>query len=118
MWAHSSPACTGSQRAATTFFLPGHGALTPRDSLEETLAANQAAIERSSQLVRAALAEPGDLAAIARRVASALGLALPGIPQYAIFASVVAAHLSYLEAQGHARVALEEVGLIWYPLKG
>jgi glyoxylase-like metal-dependent hydrolase (beta-lactamase superfamily II) len=96
------------------FFLPGHGALTPRDALEEALAANQAAIERSSRLVRAALEQPGDLAAIARRVAGALGLALPGIPQYAIFASAVAAHLSYLEAQGHARVALEEAGLIFY----
>jgi glyoxylase-like metal-dependent hydrolase (beta-lactamase superfamily II) len=107
----------GLHRLATRddhFFLPGHGALTPRDSLEETLAANQAAIERASQLVRAALAEPGDLAAVARRVARALGLALPGIPQYAIFASAVAAHLSYLEAQGHARVALEEAGLIFH----
>src|SRR5262245_34814635 len=43
------------------FFLPGHGVLVGRDALEEVLAANQAAIERSSELVRAALAEPGDL---------------------------------------------------------
>ena len=93
-------------------FLPGHGDLVRRDALEETLAANQVAIERTSQLVYAVLAQPGDLHAIAQRVARALGLTLAGIPQYAIFASVVAAHLSYLEAQGQVRVALED-GLIW-----
>lgn len=93
-------------------FLPGHGDLVRRDALEATLAANQAAIERASQLVYAALAQPGDLHAIAQRVARALGLTLAGIPQYAIFASAVAAHLSYLEAQGQVRVALED-GLIW-----
>ena len=38
-----------------------------------------------------------------------LGLNLAGIPQYAIFVSAVAAHLSYLEAQGQARVELDEV---------
>ncbi len=93
-------------------FLPGHGDLVRRDALEETLAANQVAIERTSQLVYAVLAQPGDLHATAQRVAQALGLTLAGIPQYAIFASAVAAHLSYLEAEGQVRVALED-GLIW-----
>ncbi|HEX9371206.1 MAG TPA: MBL fold metallo-hydrolase, partial [Roseiflexaceae bacterium] len=98
------------------YFLPGHGDLTARDGLEEILAANQAAIERSSDLVRAALAERGDLFAVARRVARALGLALPSIPQYAIFASAVAAHLTYIEGRGLARVTLEDEGMIWQPL--
>ena len=93
-------------------FLPGHGDLVRRDALKETLAANQVAIERTSQLVYAVLAQPGDLHAVTQRVAQALGLTLAGIPQYAIFASAVAAHLSYLEAQGQVRVALED-GLIW-----
>lgn len=95
------------------YFLPGHGDLTHREELEEALAANQAAIERSSHLVRAALAEPGDLHAVAQRVARALDLALPSIPHYAIFASAIAAHLAYLEAQGLARVAVEDAGMIW-----
>jgi glyoxylase-like metal-dependent hydrolase (beta-lactamase superfamily II) len=95
------------------FFLPGHGELTPRDVLEEILAANQAAIANSSQLVRAALAEPGQLTTVARRVQAALGLTLAAIPQYAIFVSAVAAHLAHLEAQGLAQVALEGEGMIW-----
>jgi glyoxylase-like metal-dependent hydrolase (beta-lactamase superfamily II) len=103
---------------ADLFYLPGHGDLTARDALEEVLAANQAAIIRSTQLVREALAEPGELTAVARRVLRALGLSLAGIPQYAIFVSAVAAHLSYLETQGQARVELEEDGMIWRSVSG
>ena len=99
-------------------FLPGHGDLTTRDALEEVLVANQAAIARSTQLVREALAEPGVLQAVARRVQRRLDLSLAGIPQYAIFVSAVAAHLSYLEAQGQARVALEDEGMVWRSVSG
>ncbi|MEO7911435.1 MAG: MBL fold metallo-hydrolase [Roseiflexaceae bacterium] len=98
---------------ADLFYLPGHGDLTARDALEAVLAANQSAIARSTQLVREALIEPGELTAVARRVQHALGLSLAGIPQYAIFVSAVAAHLSYLEAHGQARVALEDAGMVW-----
>ena len=94
-------------------FLPGHGDLTPHDQLEELLALNQAAIERASQAVRAALAAPGDLYAVARRVREALGLSLAGIPQYAIFVSAVSAHLGHLLGQGAAQVALTDEGMIW-----
>jgi glyoxylase-like metal-dependent hydrolase (beta-lactamase superfamily II) len=102
---------------ADLFYLPGHGDLTARDALEEILSANQAAITRSTQLVRAALAEPGELTSVARLVQRTLGLSLAGIPQYAIFVSAVAAHLSYLEAQGQARVELEDVGMVWRSLE-
>jgi glyoxylase-like metal-dependent hydrolase (beta-lactamase superfamily II) len=95
------------------FYLPGHGDLTARDALEDLLAANQATITRSTKLVREALATPGELTTVARRVQGALGLSLAGIPQYAIFVSAVAAHLSYLEAQGQARVELEDAGMVW-----
>ncbi|MEN9935115.1 MAG: hypothetical protein RLZZ387_1694 [Chloroflexota bacterium] len=94
-------------------FLPGHGDLVARADLAAALDANRSAIEGSSACVREALAEPGDLASVARRVQRALGLSLGGVPQYAIFASAVSAHLSYLEQQGAARVGLEEDGLIW-----
>jgi glyoxylase-like metal-dependent hydrolase (beta-lactamase superfamily II) len=100
------------------FFLPGHGALTSRDELEETLAANAAAILGASQTVRAALEEPADLHVIAGRVRRALGLQFGAIPQYAIFVSAVAAHLAYLEAQGQAQVVLGEEGMIWRNLTG
>jgi glyoxylase-like metal-dependent hydrolase (beta-lactamase superfamily II) len=95
------------------FFLPGHGDMIPRDALEDVLAANQAAIARGSQLVREALAEPGELHAVARRVRRALDLNLVAIPQYAIFVSAISAHLAYLEAQGRAWATLEDKGLIW-----
>jgi glyoxylase-like metal-dependent hydrolase (beta-lactamase superfamily II) len=101
---------------ADRFYLPGHGDLVARDALEEALAANQAAIARSTEVVHAALAEPAELTAVARRVQRVLGLSLAGIPQYAIFVSAVAAHLSYLEAQGRACVALEDAGMVWRSL--
>jgi glyoxylase-like metal-dependent hydrolase (beta-lactamase superfamily II) len=103
---------------ADLYFLPGHGDLTARDALEELLAANQAAITRSTQLVRAALADPAELHTVARRVQRTLGLNLAAIPQYAIFVSAVAAHLSYLETQGQARVVLEESGMVWSSVSG
>jgi glyoxylase-like metal-dependent hydrolase (beta-lactamase superfamily II) len=102
---------------ADLFYLPGHGDLTARDALEEILSVNQAAITRSTQLVRQALATPGQLTTVARLVQRALGLRLAGIPQYAIFVSAVAAHLSYLEAQGQARVELEDEGMVWRSLE-
>jgi glyoxylase-like metal-dependent hydrolase (beta-lactamase superfamily II) len=94
-------------------FLPGHGDLTAQGDLEELLALNQAAINRSTDLVCAALGEPGDLYAIARRAREALDLNLIAIPQYAIFVSAVSAHLGYLAAQGRAQVELDERGMIW-----
>jgi len=99
-------------------FLPGHGDLTARGDLEELLALNQAAINRSTDLVYAALGEPGDLSAVARRVRAALGLNLFAIPQYAIFVSAVSAHLGYLAAQGRAHVDLDDRGMIWRAANG
>lgn len=95
------------------WFLPGHGALASRADLPEHLAANRAAIERSREIVLAALAEPGDLAAITARVLTALDQRPAGIPQYAIFSGAVAAYLSHLEQQGLARAELRGLELIW-----
>jgi glyoxylase-like metal-dependent hydrolase (beta-lactamase superfamily II) len=94
-------------------FVPGHGALATRAELGDALAANRTAIENGTRLVLEALGEPGDHPAVTRRVQHALGLVFGGIPQYAIFASVIAAHLSYLEVQGRASVALEDSGMVW-----
>ncbi|HMO56389.1 MAG TPA: MBL fold metallo-hydrolase, partial [Roseiflexaceae bacterium] len=95
------------------FFLPGHGPLTPRAALAETISANRHAIETTTRIVLAALAEPADLASIARRVRHAAGYTFAGIPQYAIFTSVIAAYLSYLEAGGQAGATLTDAGIIW-----
>jgi glyoxylase-like metal-dependent hydrolase (beta-lactamase superfamily II) len=99
-------------------FLPGHGDLTARGDLEEILALNQATINRASDLVYAALGEPGDLYAVAHSVRAALSLNLFAIPQYAIFVSAVSAHLGYLAAQGRAQVDLDERGMIWRAANG
>lgn len=95
------------------FFLPGHGPLVPREELPGQLAANREAIERGSALVEAALAEPGTVEALAARAAAALGHSVAGLPQQAIFASAVAAHLAYLEARGRAQLVLEEGEARW-----
>jgi hypothetical protein len=101
--------------------VPGHGDLTPRSELAAVLETNRAAIRRASDLVGAAL--PGDVTDIARRVFQTLQQhkdapphrAKMGIPQYAVFAGAIAAHLSFLEQQGVARVELELEGrgLVW-----
>jgi glyoxylase-like metal-dependent hydrolase (beta-lactamase superfamily II) len=103
------------------WFVPGHGDLTPRSELAAVLEANRAAIRRASDLVGAAL--PGDVTDIARRVFQTLQQhkdapphrAKMGIPQYAVFVGAIAAHLSFLEQQGVARVELELEGrgLVW-----
>lgn len=97
------------------WFLPGHGELVARNVVGDQLSANRAAIERSSAMVLQALEAPGDaVAATARVVRKLYGeVALPGIPQYVVFAGAVAAHLSFLEQQGLAQVSLEADGLIW-----
>ncbi|MCG8347871.1 MAG: MBL fold metallo-hydrolase [Chloroflexales bacterium] len=116
-YAHDIAAQLASiERLATrdeAWFLPGHGQLSPRSEMNELLEANRAAVQRSSDLVLQTLTEPGDVAAITARVLRALGHALPGIPQYVIFAGAVMAHLSYLEQQGAARVELTTEGVLW-----
>ncbi len=104
------------------WFLPSHGMLTPRAELQEVLTINRVAIEKSSELVLGML--PGDVNTITARVISALreqqtasSETKPptmGIPQYAILAGALTAHLSYLEQQRLASVSLEADTLIWY----
>ncbi|NOK64059.1 MAG: MBL fold metallo-hydrolase [Chloroflexi bacterium AL-W] len=94
-------------------FLPGHGDLLERDSLAHVIAVNRSAVERSSQMVYAALGESGDLFAVARRVQQAMELRLAGIPHFAIFVSAVAAHLTYLEVEGLVHIVFDERGMIW-----
>lgn len=99
------------------WFLPAHGKLIPRAELADVLEINRAAIMQASTLVQRAL--PGDSAAITARVWQMLceqdtGRAEKvGIPQYAILASAVAAHLTFLEQQGMATVSFAEGRIVW-----
>jgi glyoxylase-like metal-dependent hydrolase (beta-lactamase superfamily II) len=94
-------------------FVPGHGEVATQASLPDVLAANRAAIEKTSSVIVTALNEPAELSTIGRRVQHALALQISGIPQYAIFLSAISAHLAYLETQGRARVELSEAGMVW-----
>jgi len=95
------------------FFLPGHGALTPQNELDAAIRSNRLAIERAMHTVRDALVEPGDTLTVARRVQRALGLTITGLPQYAIFVSAVAAHLSHLASTGAAMLVMTDEGAVW-----
>lgn len=103
------------------YYLPGHGDLTPASEIAAVLHANRAATLHATDLVRAAVGEPGDTTAITARVLQAFEQqqaedgAAPAatIPQYAIFASAVVAHLSYLEQQGAVQVVLRDRQLLW-----
>jgi glyoxylase-like metal-dependent hydrolase (beta-lactamase superfamily II) len=95
------------------WFLPGHGELAPREGMPGEVAANRAAIQRGTELVAAALAEPGEQGTITARVLSALERTLGGVAQFAIFSGAVGAQLAYLEQQGRARLSLEEGRLVW-----
>lgn len=103
------------EAVAAAWFLPGHGALAARDELGGQLEANRAAVRRSSELTLGALAEPGDLAAVTARVLAALDQHVGGVAQLAVFSGAVAAHLTYLEQQGAARLAVEGGRAIWSP---
>jgi glyoxylase-like metal-dependent hydrolase (beta-lactamase superfamily II) len=102
--------------AATDYatYLPAHGTLLTRAELPAVLAANRAAIERGMAAVLAALAEPGSVEAVVARTLTSIGHSVAGLPQYAIFASVVAAHLTELERQGRAQVELGPFGPLWH----
>ncbi len=100
------------------WFLPGHGELTPRATLDELLAINHSTIQRSTEQVLQAL--PGDIATVTARVLQELeqqdaagSRPAMGAPQYAIFTSAIAAHLSYLEEQRQATVTYQDHGLYW-----
>lgn len=98
------------------FFLPGHGELVERDELDAVLQINRDAIERSSKLVHAMLTQAGSISAVTAQVASQMGRTFNNLAQHAIFQSVVAAHLSYLESCGKAEQILEQGEARWRAL--
>lgn len=99
------------------WFLPAHGQLTRHADLTAIIDTNRVAIMQASTLVQQAL--PGNSATITARVWQMLceqddsRATKVGIPHYAILASAVAAHLTFLEQQGTATVSLDETGIIW-----
>jgi glyoxylase-like metal-dependent hydrolase (beta-lactamase superfamily II) len=129
LFAHDIAAQLASfERLATrgeAWFLPGHGTLTPRSALAAALEVNRSATLEAGDLLLRALAEPASHAEVTARVYALLAeragrpaaeqsVAGMGIPQYAVFAGAIAAHLSYLEAAGRVRVELDAGGLVWH----
>lgn len=96
------------------YFLPGHGELTQRAALDQALDANLTAINTAADTVYAALESPADLSSIAARVRQMLQLSMSGVPQYAIYLSLIAAHLTALEQEDRAYPELEDTGIIWH----
>jgi len=98
------------------YFLPGHGTLVERDELEAVLQVNRDAILNSSETILASLSKPASISAITASVAERMGRTFNNLAQHAIFQSVVAAHLSYLESCGKAEQILEQGEARWRAL--
>lgn len=100
-----------------TWFVPGHGDMVAHDTLADVVHINRTAIQHASAMILDEL--PGELATVTKRVLKRLEEADQGnrpslgIPQYAIFASAIAAHLTYLEQQQQAQIILHQHNLIW-----
>lgn len=98
------------------YFLPGHGTLVERDKLEEVLQTNRDAIVNSSAIILEALSNAASISVITARVAEHMGRTFNNLAQHAIFQSVVAAHLNYLESCGKAEQILEQGEARWRAL--
>jgi glyoxylase-like metal-dependent hydrolase (beta-lactamase superfamily II) len=97
-------------------FLPGHGSLVERDELAAVLEINRDAILKSSATILESLTDAASISAVTANVASHMGRTFSNLAQHAIFQSVVAAHLSYLESCGKAEQILEQGEARWRAL--
>ncbi len=98
---------------AVTHWIPGHGEAVKRTELEQTIAANLAAITHSRALVLTALQTPKTLPAVVASVQQVLAMPSASLAQYAVFASGIAAYLNWLVADGAAVAELSADGLVW-----
>lgn len=102
------------------WYLPGHGAPVAAADLAATLDTNRTATHAATELIYAAVREPAPLDTVVARVYRQLHAAEPGatlrkltVPQFAVLAGGVAAHLSMLEQAQRVRLNLGEDGLYW-----
>ncbi len=96
-----------------THWIPGHGVLTGRDAIAETLANNHQAIATSKMMVTAACGSGASLQQIVATVQRALGVTSSAMAQYAVFASGISAYLSALHFDGLVVVELGADGPLW-----
>lgn len=94
-------------------WIPGHGVLTNRAGLGETLMRNRHAITQAKALVTTACQQPRSVQEIVAVVQQTLGLPSTALAQYAVFASGIAAYLAALHADGVLDVMLTEAGPLW-----
>ncbi len=98
---------------SVTHWIPGHGDAVKRTELEQTIAANQAAITHSRALILTAIQTPKTLPAVVATVQAVLAMPSASLAQYAVFASGIAAYLNWLVADGAAVAELSAEGLVW-----
>lgn len=96
-----------------THWIPGHGVLTGRDAIADTLAINHKAIATSKMMVTAACGSGASLQQIVATVQRALGVTSSAMAQYAVFASGISAYLSALHFDGLVVVELGADGPLW-----
>ena len=94
-------------------WIPGHGVLTHRDGLVDTLARNRHAVAHAKTLVTDACQHPRSLQEIVALVQQRLALPSTALAQYAVFASGISAYLAALHADGVVEVTLTERGPLW-----
>jgi len=98
---------------SVTHWIPGHSDAVKRTELEQTIAANQAAITHSRALILTAIQAPKTLPAVVASVQAVLAMPSASLAQYAVFASGIAAYLNWLVADGAAVAELSADGLVW-----
>ncbi len=102
------------------WYLPGHGAPVAAADFAATLETNRTATHAATEMIYAAVREPAPLDTVVARVyrhlhADELDTTLQklNIPQFAVLAGGVAAHLSMLEQAQRVTLNLGENGLYW-----
>jgi len=104
---------TQVEQLDVTHWIPGHGVLTGRDAIADTIANNQQAIATSKTMVTAACGNGASLQQVVASVQGALGVTSSAMAQYAVFASGISAYLSALHADGVVTVELGKDGPMW-----
>lgn len=104
---------TQVEQLDVTHWIPGHGVLTGRDVIADTLAINHQAIATSKTMVTAACGSGASLQQVVATVQRELGVTSSAMAQYAVFASGISAYLSALHADGLVTVELGADGPMW-----
>lgn len=93
-------------------YLPAHG--EPTEDVDALADVNQAAIERSMEVVHLACSPAAELNDVLARVAELLDLEFANIPQFFLMRTTVAAYLAYLTQEGRVAPWLEDNRLWWH----